>query len=204
MNATNRVMNRIVLFIAGAILLTCGAAAAVAGLLGAGDPPVGVQGILTSAEQAGAAAAWSIDVAGVGTVPLVLLIAAAAALILTVLLLVFVFTRRRGGSRNVLEVDAAGGTTTVDRNVADAVLTAPLISRPDVVSARTGAYRVRKTRAIELVVTVQPGASLGAVVTAAESAIRDWDELLGTRVPIMLHLSDRRWRDALRPRTRVR
>lgn len=204
MKATNRVMNRIVLFIAGAILLIGGAAALVAGLLAAGDPPVWAQGLLASVEEAVAAAGWSIDVAGVGSVSLLLLIAAAAVLILTVLLSVFVFTRRRGGSAIVLEIDGVAGSTTVDRNVADAVLTAPLVSRPDVVSARTAAYRVRKTRAIELAVTVQPGASLQAVVAAAESAIRDWDELLGTRVPIMLHLSDRRWRDSLRPRTRVR
>ncbi|QYM65196.1 hypothetical protein [Microbacterium sp. Se5.02b] len=50
---------------------------------------------------------------------------------------------------------------------------------------------------------MRPGAPLGAVVDAAEAAIREWDELLGERIPIMLHLSDRRWRDAFRSPRRV-
>jgi hypothetical protein len=205
MNATNRVINRLVLFLAGAVLLIAGASVLAAGLLGAGEPPSWAQGSLAAASEAWASATgWTVNMAGIDPVPVVLLVAAATALLLTVLLLVFVFTRGRGRSNDVLAVDTDRGTTTVDRDVADAVLTEPLNARPDVISARVGAYRVRRAPALELAVTVQPGASLDAVLAAAESAVRDWDQLLGTRIPIMMHLSDRRWRDALRPRVRVK
>lgn len=205
MNATNRVVNRLVLFLAGVVLLAAGAAALLAGLLAAGVLPPWAQGVLPVVSTAGSSFASStVEIVGVGTVQVAPLIAGAVVLVLTVLLLVFLFTRGRGRANSVLEVDAREGCTIVDRNVADAILTAPLTARPDVLSARVGAYRVRRTRAIVLAITVQPGASLGAVLSAAETAVRDWDELLGTRIPIMVHLSDRRWRDALRPRARVR
>lgn len=158
MNATNRFVNRSVLFLVGAALLIAGAVALAAGVLSAGDPPAWVR-----RPAAEVAAAWeSVDnrtwqVMGIGPVPMPLLFAAAAALVLTVLLVVFLISRRRGRSKTVLDVHTATGRTTVDRNVVDAVLTEPLIRRPDVLSARTGTYRVGQTRAVELAVTVRPG-----------------------------------------------
>lgn len=204
MNATNRVMNRVLLFFAGAALLVAGAVALAAGIISAGEVPEWMRRPASAVADLWESALGStVEVGGVGAVSVPLLLAAATAVILTVLLIVFLSTRRRGRSKTVLEVDAAGGRTTVDRNVADAVLTEPLVRRPDVISARTGAYRVGRTRAVELAVIVRPGAPLGAVVEAAEEVIRDWDELLGARIPILLHLSDRRWRDAFRATTRV-
>lgn len=205
MNATNRIMNRVLLFLAGVVLLGGGLVALAAGVLSAGNAPAWMQRPAGAVAEAWASAAdWTWEVAGIGTVSVPAVLAAAAVVVLAVLLIVFLSTRRRGGSKTVLEVDAAGGRTTVDRNVADAVLTEMLLARPDVLSARTGAYRIGRARAVELAVVVQPGASLGAVVAAAETAIGEWDRLLGARIPILLHLSDRRWRDALRSTTRVR
>ncbi|PRB16090.1 hypothetical protein [Microbacterium sp. MYb62] len=205
MNATNRLTNRVLLFVVGAVLLVVGAGAVAAGVLAAGNPPAWIERPASAARDVqDALAGWTWQVPGAGTVSVPLLIAAAAVVILIVLLLAFLGTRNRGRSKTVLEVDVAGGRTTVDRNVAEAVLTEPLMRRPDVLSARTGAYRIGGTRAVELAVTVRPGAPLGAVVAAAEAAVREWDELLGVRMPIMLHLSDRRWRDGFRSPTRVR
>lgn len=205
MNATNRIMNRALLFLAGVVLLAGGFVALAAGVLSAGNAPAWMQQPAGAVAEAWASAAdWTWEVTGVGTVSVPAVLAAAAAVVLAVLLIVFLSTRKRGRSKTVLEVDAAGGRTTVDRNVADAVLTETLLARPDVLSARTGAYRIGQARAVELAVVVQPGASLGAVVAAAETAIGEWDRLLGARIPILLHLSDRRWRDALRSTTRVR
>jgi hypothetical protein len=207
MNAINRVMNRVLLFAAGAVLLVGGVAALAAGVLAADEPPAWLRPLAATTTDAWeAVVGWTRtwEIAGIGAVSGLWLLAAAAAVITALLLVVFVCTRKRGGSRTVLEIDTAGGRTAVDRDVADAVLTETLVGRPDVLSARTGAYRIGGVRALELAVTVRPGASLGAVVTAAEGAIREWDELLGTRVPIMLHLKDRRWRDAHRSPSRVR
>ncbi|MFK3676475.1 hypothetical protein ACI2IP_02005 [Microbacterium sp. NPDC090218] len=205
MNATNRLMNRVLLFVAGAVLLAGGGIALAAGTLAAGTPPEWLRRPVDAVAGAvDTAAGWTWQVAGIGTVSVPLLIVGAAVVILTVVLLAFLGTRRRGGSKTVLEVDVAGGRTTVDRDVAEAILTEPLVRRPDVLSARTGAYRIGRTRAVELAVTVRPGAPLGAVLAAAEKAVEEWDELLGARIPIMLHLSDRRWRDTFRSPTRVR
>lgn len=204
MNATNRVTNRVLLFLTGVILLLVGAASLASGLFSAGDPPAWFREPVAAASDAWVTAAgWSVDLGAIGAVPVLLLIAAAVVIVLTVLLLVFVCTRGRGRTKSVLWIDAEDGRTTVDTSVADAVLTAPLLDRPDVLSARASAYRVKKTRAIELAVIVRPGASLANVVSAAEAAISDWDALLGSRVPVMLHLSDRRWRDAFQSRARV-
>ncbi|NJI60674.1 hypothetical protein HCX50_14675 [Microbacterium oxydans] len=205
MNATNRFVNRSVLFLVGAALLVAGVVALAAGVLAAGDPPPWVR--RPAAEVAAAwesARGWTWQVMGIGPVSVLLLLAVAAVLVLTVLLVVFLISRRRGRSKTVLDVDTATGRTTVDRNVVDAVLTEPLVRRPDVLSARTGTYRVGQTRAVELAVIVRPGAPLATVVAAAEAAIDEWDDLLGSRIPILLHLSDRRWREGFRSPTRVR
>jgi hypothetical protein len=205
MNATNRFVNRSVLFLVGAALLVAGVVALAAGVLATGDAPAWIR---RPAREV--AAAWepardgTWEVPGIGTMSTPLLFGAAAVLVLTTLLVVFLSSRRRGRSKTVLDVDTVAGRTTVDRNVADAVLTEPLIRRRDVLSARTGAYRIGQTRAVELAVTVRPGASLGGVVAAAEEAIGDWDDLLGSRIPVLLHLSDRRWREGFRAPTRVR
>ncbi|MDF2507307.1 MAG: hypothetical protein K0Q52_1166 [Microbacterium sp.] len=205
MNATNRFVNRSVLFLVGAALLVAGVVALAAGALATGDAPAWIR---RPAREV--AAAWepardgTWEVPGIGVVSTPLLFGAAAVLVLTTLLVVFLSSRRRGRSKTVLDVDTVAGRTTVDRNVADAVLTEPLIRRRDVLSARTGAYRIGQTRAVELAVTVRPGASLGGVVAAAEEAIGDWDDLLGSRIPVLLHLSDRRWREGFRAPTRVR
>jgi len=205
MSATSRVWNRVLLFVAGAVLLLVGCAALAAGVVSAGNPPDWLRRAATRAVDAwGTAAAWTWEIEGIGTVPTIPLIAATVVVLLTVVLMIFVFTRGRGRSTTVLEVDSVDGRTTVDRNVVEALLTEPLIRRPDVLSARTGAYRVGKARAVELAITVRPGASLGAVVAAAEGVIAEWDQLLGARIPILLHLSDRRWRDALRSTMRAR
>ncbi|WP_337004310.1 MULTISPECIES: hypothetical protein [unclassified Microbacterium] len=205
MNATNRVMNRVLLFVAGAVVLGGGVVALAAGVLGLGDSPAWLRrplGAVADAAATVSASTWQI--AGLGTVPVLLVVATAAAVLLAVVLLVFLATRGRGGTKTVIELDAPDGRTAVDRTVLDALLTDPLIRRPDVLSARTSAYRIGRTRAVELAVTVRPGAPLGAVLAAAEAAVRAGDALLGARIPIMLHLSDRRWRDAFRAPTRVR
>lgn len=204
MNATNRVLNRVLLFLAGVVLLAAGAVALAAGILAGGDPPAWMREPLRAITDAWSSLErWTVEVAGVGPVSVLLLIAVGTAIVLTVLLLIFLGTRGRGRSREVLDVDGAGGRTAVDRSVAEAVLAEPLSSRPDVLSARAAAYRVRRAPAIELAVTVRPGAPLAAVVAAAEAAVREWDQLLGSRVPILLHLSDRGWRDSFRKATRV-
>ncbi|WP_226531990.1 hypothetical protein [Microbacterium paraoxydans] len=204
MNLTNRLANRLLLFVAGMFLLAMGVVALAAGMLLGGQAPGWLQQRASAVPAAvEAAAGWTWQIPGVGSVSALLLLTAATAVLLIVALIAFLATRRRGRSKAVLEVDVAGGRTTVDRNVAEEVLTAPLIRRHDVLSARTAAYRVGRRHAVALAITVRPGAPLGVIIAATEKAVREWDELLGARIPILVHLSDRRWRDAFRSPTRV-
>lgn len=203
MNATNRVVNRGVLLLTGLILLGLGAIA----VLSVWQPVWAQESIqrLTTvgADTLAVVGGWELALLGV-RIPGWLAVALGAGLILLVLLVIFLATRRRGRVAQVLRVSGADGRTVVDRSVAEAVLADTLAARPDVLSAHTGVWRVRRANAVRLEVTVARGASLGRVLNAAEKAIEDWDALLGVRVPILIHLADRSWRHGLRSPARVR
>ena len=200
MNATNRVLNRAVLLIAGLLLAAAGAAA----LLWAWRPDR-AQVVLSHVERSvdDALQGQSVTVLG-SDIPVVLIAASVAALILAVALIIFVFARGRGSVHDVARIRADDGRTEVDRSVVDAVLSGALIACPDVVSARTGVFLVKGVRTVRLSVTVRQGASLGDVLAAAEQAIRDWDSLLGGETPILIHLTDRGWLGRYRSAVRVR
>ncbi|WP_020018008.1 hypothetical protein [Promicromonospora sukumoe] len=202
MSSTWRWSNRALLLVCGLLLVAAGGAAV---LLGA---PSRYTGALAPAERASSAARWSEawaaglpDVAGL---PGAQAAALAAAVVLLVLLLVFLRTRGGGRTPTVVRLEAQDGRTTVDQGVARALLADPLAERADVLSARTGVHRVKGAPAICLTVIVRRGADLAGVLAAAEAALADWDELAGVRVPVLVHLADRRWRDGLHARTRVR
>lgn len=201
MRSTSRVLNRGLLLLCGLLLAVGGATAILAGR------PSWSASSWLPAEQAGAAASsarrWAAGLPDVGGVPGAAVGALAAAVLLTVLLVVFVSTRRRRRTLTVLHFDADDGHTTVDRSVAEALLSGVLSTRPDVLSARTSVHRVRGTEAIGVAVTVRRGADLARVLSAAEEAVGEWDELAGVRVPVLVHLSDRGWLDGLRSSTRA-
>lgn len=204
MNATNRALNRLILLIGGLLLAAAGASA----LLWV-TRPVWAEGVLRSIERsvreaAEAIAEPTIEVGAVGDVPVAAVVAVAVSLVLAVALIVFVFTRGRGHVHEVVRMTAPDGRTDVDRDVVDAVLVRPLSERPDVLSARTGVYGVRGTPTVRLSVTVRQGASLGDVLAAARHAVQDWDVLLGSRTPVLVHLTDRGWLARYRSAARVR
>lgn len=202
MSSTSRVLNRGLLLLCGLLLGVAGTAAILAGA------PTGSTGEWWSMEPAGAALSQAASMAAglpaVGGVPGALVIALAVAVLLTVLLVVFVSTRRSRRTATVLDLRSDDGRTRVDPNVAEALLAGTLGERPDVLSARTGVYRVKGAPAISLVLTVRRGANLARVLSAAEDALDEWDALAGVRVPVMVHLSDRSWLDGLRSSARVR
>ncbi|WP_217178638.1 hypothetical protein [Streptomyces sp. AC495_CC817] len=204
MNATNRVVNRGLLFAAGAVLLVAGVVAILVGIRpGWAEPALAV--VDRAAGQVGAGLdAVRIELPGGAALPGPALALLVVAVLGVVGALVFLFTRGGGRTADVLRIDASDGRTSVDRTVADAVIGGALGARPDVLSARTSAYRVRRRPAVALTLSVRRGAPLGAVLAAAESAVSDWDALAGESIPVMVHIADPRWRDALRSRTRVR
>jgi hypothetical protein len=203
--SNSRVLNRGLLLLCGLLLAAAGMTAVLAGTpswesrwTGPWSPPDLVGRGLSRAGETAA------TLPSVGGVPGGVLVGLGLAALLAALLIWFVCTRHRGGTTTVLRLEADGGHTAVDRNVAEALLSAELEERPDVLSARTRVYRVRGTETIDLAVTVRRGADLARVLAATEQAVDAWDALAGVRVPIVVRLSDRSWSDGLRAPDRVR
>ncbi|MDR7384972.1 hypothetical protein [Promicromonospora iranensis] len=207
MRPNSRVLNRGLLLLCGLLLAAAGTAAVLAGTpsswaeswrAGSWSTPDLVGSGLSRARETVA------TLPSVGGVPGGVLVGLGLAALLASLLVWFVCTRHRGGTTTVLRLEADGGRTAVDRNVAEALLSGELEKRPDVLSARTRVYRVRGTETIDLAVTVRRGADLARVLAAAEEAVDAWDALAGVRVPVVVRLSDRSWSDGLRASDRVR
>lgn len=204
MNSTNRVLNRILLFVGGLVLIAGGAAVLLWALR-----PTWAEGWIESARSHATTIVTDLRAAtspmpGVGDVPIAVLVALLVAMLLIVLLLMFVFSRGGGASHDVAVESSPTGSTKVDRNVVDAVLTEPLAARADVLSARTSVYEVKGEHTVRLALTVRQGAILADVLTAAERAVAEWDALLGKETPLLIHLTDRSWADRLRSSARVR
>lgn len=201
MNATNRVANRIVLLI-GALLSGCAGLLAIA--TGAHLPWADTVLSWMGRTVGDLVGTWRLRMPGGVDVPGPAVAGVALAVVVAGAAIVFLATRGGGRAAEVLREQSGHGATIVDRSVADAVVSGVLAARADVLSARTAVYRVARTPALAVTVTVRKGARLDAVLAEAESSVREWDALLGRRSPVLVHLADGRWRDSLRSRTRVR
>lgn len=198
MNATNRVINRAVLLVIGVLLAAAGAAA----VLLTWRPPW-ARPILDLADRtaAGIRSLWesTTTLPAIGAaVPVAALVSLGIALAVIVLLVIFLCTRGGGRRRTVLDVRGKHGSTVVDRDVVRDVLAQTIADRPDVVSTRADVYTVKKEPAVDLIVRMGRGADPARVLAAVDAAIADWDALAGRRVPLLVHLADRTWRDRLR------
>ncbi|SDS82013.1 hypothetical protein [Microbacterium paraoxydans] len=205
MTSAGTVANRIVLLGGAAMLLGGGVVLLAAGLRSAGALPAPAEDVLVQADGLVAwSGAWGLDIPGAGFVPLWALAGLAAAVLLVVLLLAFLLTRRPRRERTLLRLAGEGGTTTVDRSVAEQLLAAPLADRADVLAARVTSRKAGREIALGLVVTPRPGAALGQVLAAADAVVQEWDAVTGTRMPVVVHIADRGWRELFRSRQRMR
>ncbi|MDO5053167.1 MAG: hypothetical protein Q4E05_09805 [Pseudoclavibacter sp.] len=203
MNASNRFANRMLLLLAGLVLIALAGLA----LLHLAEPlrtqPWAAQ-LLAALGGFGQWAVTPLELPLAGRIAPILLLVPLASLLLIVLLAVFVATRGGGRISSVLHRKSPAGRTLVNRDVAQGLLADPLGERRDVISARTRSYRVKGAPALMLDITVRRGADLGRVLAAAEDAVREWDGLLGARVPMVIHFSDRGMLDGMRSSTRAR
>lgn len=204
MNATNRVVNRIVLVL---VALVLGAGGAILLLYGVG--PAWAQPLRAEIEGAAAAGSGLFDDAAVALpdgreVPMAALAAAGAGAVIIVLAVVFFATRGGGRSSTVLSGRDAGGVTTADASVVRAGVDAELQGRSDVIAAHTDVHVVRGETVVRIRVRPRRGADLAGVLVAAGAAIDEWAALCGTRMPVLLHFSEHRFVDRLRSGTRVR
>lgn len=205
MRSNGSALNRLVLLLGGLVLLVAGVALVTGGVRAAGLLPASLADAAAEGERLLVRAVdTGIGLAAIGGVAALPVAAAVAALVVAVLLLWFVLTRGRSRTREVVQLVGPHGRTTIDRSVADGVLAAPLAARSDVVSARAVARRTGRGTVIGLVVSPRKGAALGAVLAAVDDAVAEWDALLGTPVPLVLHVADRGWREVFASRQRMR
>ncbi|WP_101847260.1 hypothetical protein [Zhihengliuella sp. ISTPL4] len=205
MTSAGTAANRTVLLGGGVLLLGAGTALLAAGLRGAGALPATVEDALAPADGIVAwSGAWGLDLPGTGFVPLWAIVEIAVALLLVVLLVAFLLTRRSRRERTVLRLPGERGATAVDRSVAEELLAAPLAERADVLAARVTSRKVGLGIALGLAVTPRSGAALGALLAAVDHVVQEWDALSGTRLPLVVHIADRGWRELFRSRQRMR
>ncbi|WP_424936892.1 MULTISPECIES: hypothetical protein [Bacteria] len=204
MNATNRVVNRILLFVVGLGLLVVAAAALLVVLpLPAAQEGRRVRDDLLRQAQT-TVDGWGDILPRLGGLSGPAVLALAVGAVIALLLVFFLLTRGGGRTGELVRDETSGGTTTVDSSVAAAVLTASLRERADVLSSTAQAFRVRGVPAVRLVVVPRSGAALSEIIVVAEEAIEDWRALAGTRTPVLLHLADRSGVERLRSASRVR
>ncbi|SJN10791.1 hypothetical protein FM113_10120 [Leucobacter sp. 7(1)] len=204
MNSTNRILNRVVLCLAGLVLAVIGGVLVMISVW-----PDAISRVLPgwddSVSDARAAVSAVVSDPQNTAVPPGL-VAWGVAGILGVLALLIWFLATRGGGRTSTVARAAevGGVTAVDRSVAAEVIGDAMRDCPGVISVQIGAFRVRREPALLLRATTQRGAVLSEVVTAAETAAAEWDALVGASMPVVLHLAGpgvwHRWRSAVRVR----
>lgn len=207
MTGTNRALNRAFLVLVGCLMLAAGLVAVGSWALPAGGA-VRDDVAATADRFFDWLPTWQAHLEGLGwgAVPWVLLVVPAVALVLVVLLGVFVVAQGRGRTRDVVRErstgDAVPGSLEVDVNIASAVVGDALGGRSDCAGATVSAYRVSGvTGAAAMKVTVTPrrGADVGRLVDAAVRGVEDWDELLGRRVPVLVHLTRGSWSGLRRP-----
>ncbi|HEY0261037.1 MAG TPA: hypothetical protein VGC18_14430 [Lacisediminihabitans sp.] len=193
MNSTNRPLNRLFLIVIGVLLWTVGSAAIAVTTVPRWDQ---IWRSTTPSIEDTVTRLWRVGLtfAGVPNVPWALLAIPVAALILIVLLLVFSFAQGRGRTSRVVEAMALPdieptGTITVDTSLAADVIQHAVGSQRDIAAVSVSAYRVRGKPALKVRVTPRRGASPMRVLAAVESAAAEWDEVLGVRVPVFVHVA---------------
>lgn len=183
MNRTNRALNRIVLFIVGALFLAIGAV-----LIALVVWPAAVD-YWTSATEAGQS--WLDDAISTTTIGATtvswIAIAALALILFLVVLLIVALTRLGGGrSRAVLRSSSAqnplGRIVVQDSFVSDALKNS-LAQRDEILFSSVTAHEVRKTPVLHVSVTPRQNTSPSQVVADVDRLVSNLATLTGTDVP---------------------
>ena len=170
MTRSNRIANRIILMLIGLVSLGLAAAAALpfAATLGV-ELPWG-QAELALPDLTQPVVLWSI----VGF--------AAAVLAFAIL---WIVTRGRGRTGTALRVEGAA----IDATAVQAVLRDRLASAPDVVTVSASAHERRGEPVVLVRVQARSAPDLGALRSAVRSAVDRLDEVVGARIPVVVHVT---------------
>ncbi|RFA08189.1 hypothetical protein B7R54_02360 [Subtercola boreus] len=185
MNSTNRFLNRFFLFIIGLVVLAAGAVLAVGALLPDLQQPIseGAQTANNNVQGTFSANPW------------ILWVTAATALVLIVVLLWFVFRQGRGRTQNLLTLrqnstanTPIGGDLLVDVKVAAQVLEDALTRQPEIAAVDVVAFEVRKQNVLRITAHARKGASPVRIRTVIDSAVTEWDDVLGQTTPVVIQI----------------
>ena len=185
MNATNRVLNRVALVVAGLALLALGVATVLVQTVpwAAGrwhDAARAALGDLgADAPHEASVAAWAWVLGG--------------AVLLGVLALVVLSGMGGGRVGTVVEDDgsAAGlpGVVRIDAAAVQHALSSAVGALPQVASLAVDVHRVRGRRALRIRVRPRKGASPREITTRVEEIVADLDALLGSPLPVLLEIA---------------
>ncbi|WP_440709525.1 hypothetical protein [Herbiconiux sp. YIM B11900] len=186
MNATNRALNRMLVFVVGLLLAIVGAGAAALALVpvvrdawvgASGTVSSQVTGFLQGNPLGDTGASWPLAAA------LVLLVLA------IVLLIVFVVRQGGGHTRTAVTERADDGTILVDSSVAEHTLEDALATHPEFVASHVSTYAVRHEPVLKISVTCRRGVSPADASRIVDDTLTALDRLLGRELPALVQLS---------------
>jgi hypothetical protein len=186
MTRSNRILNRVILFVLGIVAFV---AAVVAG---AGVLPV----VRDQLDR------W---ITLPRTLPLdttTLWAVAVGCAVVLVLAVLWIGTRGRGGTSIAVREEHEGDQVTVNVGLVRDVVEHELEGVHDIVGTRVDLYRVRSERAARIRVAVRRGGDAVTVLGAVDRALGTLDRVLGREVPAVVHLTGGT-RSALARSTRV-
>ncbi|RKR15536.1 hypothetical protein [Arthrobacter oryzae] len=187
MSQTNRVLNRILLALAGLVLLAAGTATAAAGILpdiaafwtAAGSSLMDRAGsLLAAAPLPGPARSWW-AVAGV-----------AAPLLAAALSIAWVASQGGGRTPRVArETDGGLGTTVVETGLVSAAVKQALDGSPLILGTTVSAWETRGKTGLRLQLQARQGASPREIADTADQLVRGIDALLGHPLPVLVRIT---------------
>lgn len=182
MTTTNRFLNRALLFVVGLVLLLAGGVVVVGALL-----PDVQRSVSTAAQDATDPTTQALT-----DQPWILWVSAVALLVLILLLVRFIVRQGRGRTSTLVRVSsgsaAGAGSVVVEAKVAEQVLEEALSRDPSIVSVDVTAFEVRRRNVLRVTAHTRRGVSPMRTRRAIDTAVRDWDALLGEETPVVIQI----------------
>lgn len=182
MTTTNRFLNRALLFVVGLVLLLAGGVVVVGALL-----PDVQRSVSTAAQDATDPTTQALT-----GQPWILWVSAVALLVLILLLVRFIVRQGRGRTSTLVRVSsgsaAGAGSVVVEAKVAEQVLEEALSRDPSIVSVDVTAFEVRRRNVLRVTAHTRRGVSPMRTRRAIDTAVRDWDALLGEETPVVIQI----------------
>ena len=192
MNSTNRILNRIFVFLVGLLVLTGGVTLALVALL-----PL-VRDSWTNTTRVGIDRATRLlqatpfpdSLVPVNGSWLWFIALAAGALLIAVLV---TFSLRQGHGRTsqlvTLNGQTSSGAVIIEAKVAEHAIEEALTIRPELVASHVSTYRIKNQSALKVAITCRRGISPREASQIVNEVLFSFDNLLGLQLPALVQIS---------------